>query len=59
MFTRGRCWRRSTAGLSAWCMFDNMAASNATGNALSLMARVLSRQVEPPAGSESTTDKGI
>ncbi len=27
-------------GLSAWCMFDNTAASQASGNALSLMARV-------------------
>ena len=27
-------------GRSAWCMFDNTAASEATGNALSLMARL-------------------
>jgi uncharacterized protein YecE (DUF72 family) len=27
-------------GASAWCMFDNTAASEATGNALSLMARL-------------------
>ncbi len=33
-------------GLSAWCIFDNTAASNAIGNALSLMARVLSSQME-------------
>jgi uncharacterized protein YecE (DUF72 family) len=28
------------AGRSAWCMFDNTAASEATGNALSLIARI-------------------
>jgi uncharacterized protein YecE (DUF72 family) len=30
-------------GVTPWCVFDNTAASAATGNALSLMARLGSR----------------
>ena len=35
-------------GREAWCMFDNTAAGEATGNALSLMAELRDAPSSPP-----------